>query len=196
MSGNVIVKRLVRASYYLLGFSWILLLTSCQYQFGQGGLPPQYTTISVPYVEEDQRGELTAAIIHRLESEGTLRYVTTGGDLLLKAKWIDLHDENIGFRYDRKQNKRLRHIVIPSETRTYGVIEISLIDANSGQILKGPVCLSAHVEFDHDYYKTRDGSNVFSLGQLTDIDAANDTVMRPLNKRLAEQIVDYLINSW
>lgn len=56
--------------------------------------------------------------------------------------------------------------------------------------------ITADAEFDHTYYTTRDRINVFSLGQLSDIDAARDAAMVPLNRALAERIVDFVMNSW
>ena len=55
--------------------------------------------------------------------------------------------------------------------------------------------IKASMDFDHDYYSSRHGVNIFSLGQLTDYDTAEDTVRKPLNDRLAEKIADYVINA-
>ncbi len=44
------------------------------------------------------------------------------------------------------------------------------------------------------YYSSRKGVNVFSLGQVTDIDEARDVAEYPLHRRLAQKIVDYINN--
>lgn len=183
-----------------LSFLFFLVLSaiplSCQYQFGRGDLSNRYTTLSIPYAEGDEEGELTAEVIRKISQSGALRYVSSGGDLILKIKWIDLRDENIGFRYDRRKRGELKKSLIPSETRLSALVEVSVIEAASGQVIRGPARIKTAVDFDHDYYSSHHGINIFSLGQLNDIDAAYDAVMHPLNRQLAERIVDYVINSW
>ena len=83
----------------------LIALSSCQYQFGRGELSERYTTISIPYAEGDLRGDLTTEVIRKLSSSGAFRYVNTGGDLTLKIKVVELSEENIGFRYDRKKER-------------------------------------------------------------------------------------------
>jgi hypothetical protein len=181
---------------YLLILAGWCNLASCHYQFGRGELAQRYATISVPYAEGDQEGDLTTQVIKNLSTSGAFRYVNTGGDLILKIKLIEVRDENIDFRYDRKKRGKLKHSIIPTETRLTVLAEVSLIESGTGQMIRGPTQITASTEFDHTYYSTRDEINVFSLGQLTDIDAAQDAAMHPLNRHLAERIVDYVINSW
>jgi DNA-binding cell septation regulator SpoVG len=100
------------------------------------------------------------------------------------------------FRYDRKKTGELRKSIIPTETRVTVVAEVLLVEGGTGQIIRGPTRITASAEFDHTYYATRNEINIFSLGQLNDFDAARDAVMHPLNRNLAEKIVDYVINSW
>lgn len=172
------------------------VIAGCQYQFGRGDLSQRYSTISVPYAEGDQRGELTTDVIKKLITSGAFRYVSSGGDLTLKIELIEFREENIDFRYDCKKTGELKKSIIPTETRVTAIAEVLLIEGGTGQTVKGPTRITASVEFDHTYYATRDKINVFSLGQLNDIDAARDAVMHPLNRCLAERIVDYVINSW
>lgn len=173
-----------------------LLLTGCHYQFGRGELSLQYGTISVPYVKGDQKGELTTDIIKRLGTSGAFHYVSHGGDLTLKVEVIEFREENLEFRYDRKKTGELKNSIIPTETRVTITAEILLIESGTGQTIRGPVRISASAEFDHTYYATRNEINIFSLSQLNDFDAARDAVMHPINRNLAEKIVDYVINSW
>jgi hypothetical protein len=181
---------------YLIFLGCLLSLVSCCYHFGYGDLSRQYSTISIPYIEGDDKGDLTAEVIKRLSISGALRYVSSGGDLILNIKVIELRDENIGFRYDRKKRGELKKSIIPTETRLKAITEVSVKEAYSGNIIKGPTRMTASLDFDHEYYSSRHAINIFSLGQLNDIDAAHDAVIHPLNRHLAERIVDYVINSW
>jgi hypothetical protein len=127
---------------------------------------------------------------------GTFEYRREGGALLLQVDVIDTSDENIGFRYDRNKKGKIKKRLIPDETRTSILVEVSVVEVGTGTILLGPARLSANVEFDHDYYSSRNGVNIFSLGQLTDYDEAHSAARRPLNYALARKIVDYLNNNW
>lgn len=155
-----------------------------------------YQTITVPFVEGDWDGQLTVALVRQVSQAGRLAYQSDGGDLILKVILMDIDDENIGFRYDRNREGKRKNRIIPDETRSTAYAEVVLIEAASGKEVMGPVRLSADVVFDHDYYSIRNGVNIFSLGQLTDIEEAHDEAQRPLNQRLAQKIVDYINDNW
>lgn len=184
--------------YAVLAILFSSFVSSCGYRYGQGGLSAEYRTISVPYVENDKDGLLTAALVRQISARGAFQYLRDGGDLILKVIIIDFSEENIGFRYDRNKEGRISKYrdIIPTETRLTALAEVSVIDPCSGCIVLGPVRLTASVDFDHDYYSSRDAVNTFSLGQLSDIDEALDAAHRPLNEALARKIVDYLADSW
>lgn len=186
------LKALLISLFFILS----TLVSSCGYRFGYGGLSENYSTISVPYVEGDFDGSLTGAIISEIAKSGSFEYLRNGGALILQIKMIDLSDENIGFRYDRKKKGELTKSVIPTETRIKALIELIVLDAASGCVLLGPARLSAYIDFDHDYYSSRNGINIFSLGQLSDIDAAYDAVRKPLYYALARKIVEFVNDSW
>lgn len=172
-------------------------LSSCGYRMGLGeGLPTRYNSISIPYVQGDNDGSLTAAVIKEMAESGSFEYRNTGGRLTLQIKKIDLSEENIGFRYDRKKRGQLTKDIIPTETRITEIVEVTVIDSATCLNVLGPVRLAASVDFDHDYYFSRDRVNVFSLGQLSDLDEAYDAVEIPLQRKMAQKIVDYVNQSW
>lgn len=182
-------------------YSWVvfiiaLLLTSCGYHTGQGCIPDVYQTISIPYVEGDIDGDLTAALVKQFSQSGGLQYRNRGGELFLKVKLVDSREENVGFRYDRKKSGKLDHTIIPTEMRMTIFAEFCVCKSCSGETILGPVIISASKDFDHDYYTSRHGVNIFSLGQLTDIDDAKDGIQVPLNQELAKKIVDYVNEAW
>jgi hypothetical protein len=174
----------------------LLFLTGCGYHSGQGCIPEVYHTISIPYVEGDIDGDLTAALVKQFSQSGGLEYRNCGGQLCLKVKIVDLLEENIGFRYDRKKSGRLDHTIIPTEMRITIFAEFSVCHNYSGEVILGPVIISASRDFDHDYYTSRNMVNIFSLGQLTDVDDAKDGIQAPLNQELARKIVEYINEAW
>lgn len=188
-------KRLFANS--LVCFSLLASFSGCGYQFGSAGdLAQQYQTLSVPYVEGDETGDLTAQIIKELSRSGCLRYVSEGGDLILKAKLANIRENDIGFRYDQNRKGHRKNYIVPTETRFNAVVELEVIENATGQIIRGPTRIWGSLDFDHDYYSIHQAMNIYSLGQLNDIDSARDAAIHPLNRVLAEKVVDYLNNSW
>lgn len=176
-------------------FSALFFCAGCGYHAGQGGVLTPYRTISVPYVRGDWNGEMTGAIVREVCQISNLKYQQNGGALILQVALEDTVDKNIGFQYYRNKSEDIKKSVVPNETRLIETVEVKVVEAASGVVLLGPVYITADVDFDHDYYTTRDRVNVFSLGQVTDIDEAQDAAQRPLNTRLARKIVDF-INNW
>lgn len=178
-------------------FLLLLALCSCSsYKFGDGGLASKYETLSVPFVQGDWDGDLTSALIEQIARSGVYHYQKEGGAVILNVKVTNIWDENIGYRYYRNKEDRLKREIIPTETRINSTAEVSLVESATNAIVLGPVRLTASVDFDHDYYTMRDATNVFSLGQLNDFDSAYDAVYRPLNRALAQKIVDFINDSW
>lgn len=174
-----------------------LCLTSCcGYQLGSGDLADSYHTVCIPYVQGDVMGLFTASLIREIGNSSPFHYVNTGGDLSLYVRLVGLRDENIGFRYDIEKSGALANWLVPTETRLWAAAEITLVDSVSNCILVGPVRVATSVDFDHEYYLSQNGVNVFSLGQLTDIQEARDAAQAPLSRALAQKIVDYISNVW
>jgi hypothetical protein len=173
-----------------------MLLTSCGYHAGQGELASRYRSITIPYIDGDEYGEFTAILAKEISLSGPLRYDRCNGDLTLYVSVFDYDYDNIGFRYDRKHDGEIEDSIIPTETRVEAIAEVSVIETASGCVLLGPVQIRAYLDFDHDYYYSRGEVNKFSLGQLTDYDAAVDGSFRPLYEVLAHKIADYLYDAW
>jgi hypothetical protein len=170
-------------------------LTSCGYRFGNSGIASRCQTLFVPSIKGDREGDLTSVLIEQISRSGCFTYSQTGTTILY-VELMDSEDENIGFRYDRHKDGHIRKTIIPTETRLKALADVSLVDSATGNRILGPVRLSASIDFDHDYYTSRNGVNIFSLGQLTDYDEAHDAAWHPLNVILAKKIVDFLCNSW
>lgn len=170
------------------------MLAACGYQYGTGGIISTYRTISIPYVKNDLDGRMTAALVKVISTQSGLQYEKCGGELTLLVEIIEFENENIGYRYDRKNDGKLTHSIIPAETRLMLAAQVTLVESQTAKPLAGPVKITAFVDFDHDYERTRNGVNVFSLGQLTDYDEAYDAALQPLYEVLSEKIADFIMN--
>lgn len=173
-----------------------VLVQGCGYHFGHGGLASHYKTVKIPYVKGDTYGELTAALIKEVSQSGVFQYKNSGADVVLEVVILEFEEEDIGFRYDRQKDGKREKNTIPTEMRMTAIVEVSLIEACSGKLVFGPNKIEASIDFDHNYYFGSDHLNRISLGQVTDIDAARDSVKTPLFNRLAEKIVGLVSHSW
>ncbi len=150
-------------------------------------------TICVPYVEGDTQGLLTATLAEQIERQGNFKYVQDGGRYLLHIEILDGKNKNIGFRYDPKRLKdRHRHRLIPDETRRKLLAKVTVIDSLTQKEVMPAAYIVGSCDFDHQNYSLSNNINNFSLGQLTDIDTANEAVDIPLYRSLAHNIALYL----
>lgn len=172
-----------------------LCLTGCGYRLGSGVLST-YQTIDIPYITGDLSGLYTAALIREVSHTSPFQYVNSGGELTLRVCLVGFRDENIGFRYDIEKSGALANWLVPTETRLWAAAEITVIACDSNTILLGPVRVETSVDFDHEYYLSQNGVNVFSLGQLTDIREAREAAQTPLSQALAQKITDYISHVW
>jgi hypothetical protein len=175
----------------------LILLSGCRgYQFGNSELSECYSSIAVPYAENDFDGSFTTELIRQVVTSGVYEYTRTGADLLLKVRLLDFDTDNVGFRYYKNKHDKLTSETIPVETRFSVIAEVTLIDRATGKTVLPTVRISAFTDFDHDYYSTKNNINVESLGQLTDYDEALDAADKPLYFNLSKKIVDYISDAW
>jgi hypothetical protein len=139
---------------------------------------------------------VTRELIRELATSGCFEYVNSGGSYELIVSVLDSNEENIGFRYDVNKEGQRTDTIIPVETRSRILAEFSLVERCSCDVVLGPVRVSAFAEYDHDFNSAGGGVNRFSLGQLTDVEAAQEAVPDLVGRVLARRIVDYLKNTW
>lgn len=180
----------------LLSLLLLCLLSGCGYKLGYGEIPEVYKTVQIPFVEGDPRGAFTKELVHALSLSGAMQYVDCGARTELVIRILEFRDQNIGFRYDRGEGNQIEETLVPAETRKVAIAEVRLIDRVTGEQILGPDLIRASTEFDHEFNSSRDAVNVFSLGQVSDIDEAEEAALIPLYRRLSRKIVDYLIHAW
>jgi hypothetical protein len=171
-------------------FPLLFVFNSCGYQFEYQDVKK---TIDVPFIAGDPQGEFTTKLIYLLNASGHYRTGGSNSRYCLSVSIIGNKEQNVGFRYDRNNNGQLLNTVIPAESRWSLLVEVELYDRYLGQKILGPSRISTSYDFDHDWYTTFDEINVYSLGQITDYFDAKDQVQTPLYEKLAQKIVDLLI---
>ncbi|MFZ0565234.1 MAG: LPS assembly lipoprotein LptE [Chlamydiales bacterium] len=176
---------------YLLLF---LFLTSCGYRFGQGNLSNCYSTICIPYVQGDEKGLLTNALIRTITTRTALTYSSQGAQLLLKVCLFEPIERNIGFDYSTIPGED--NIVVSNEGRLTLTAEVSLIDQCTGGCLMGPMKITSWIDYDFEPDLSNVNFHDFALGQLQMNNLAKDAAYPPLYILLAEKIVDYVDHSW
>jgi len=173
-----------------------LFLTGCGYHFGGTGALREYRTITVPYVTGDVDGYLTSELVGELSAQSPFYYRQCGGALSLEVRLCGVDHYNVGFEYDTDDAGVRTERIVPNEGRLIAVAQVEVVSCVSGKVVLGPQCITASVDFDYDPLSTENQLAVFSLGQFTQIDLAEDTAIVPLYRHLARKIVDYVTNGW
>lgn len=179
---------------------WVALacsLQSCGYRStAETNALSSYQTMTVPYVEGDAEGQITQQVIATLTESGAWKYRTLEADLILKVKIIDTKIEDVGYNRYYFRSRRPERWMVPNE-RLYSILaEVSVIEASTSKVLLGPVKRSARVKYDFDPEFDTTDLLPFSLGQFNFVENAQNIAKKPLNEKLAQNIVDYLLNSW
>ncbi len=186
-----------------IGLLFFLLCSSCGYHYTSYEGDKNPLSISVPYVQGDSDALFNSELIYQLSCSQEFSYVQSGGDLILKVKFLsDVHDR-IGFRYDRDNPKgTLEKNLLGVEDRRIVIAEVSLLDAVSGRVLLEPTQVTAFADYDYTdpgsprdlLFAKKQPIIKFSLGQLDSSEGAHDDASRPLFRKLSQKIVMGLLN--
>ncbi len=150
----------------------------------------------MPYVEGDTEGDVTSQVIQSVCQSGAWKYQTLEAELILKVKIIDTKIEDTGYNRFFNQNAQIKRWMVPNEQRMSILAEVSVIDEATSKVILEPHSISADVNYDFDPEFNETNLVGFSLAQYNFIENAQRIARTPLNERLAENIVDYLLNSW
>ena len=188
---------------HYIGLLLLLLCGSCGYHYrGYEGIKDPLS-VSVPYIQGDSDSLFNSELIYQLSCSQEFSYVQSGGDLILKVRFLsDVHDR-IGFRYDRDNPKgTLEKNLLGVEDRRTIIAEVSLLDAVSGRVLLEPTKIMAFTDYDYTdpgsprdlLFSNRKPIIKFSLGQLDSEEGAHDDSARPLFRKLSQKIIMGLLN--
>jgi hypothetical protein len=150
-------------------------------------------TVSIPYVQGDASGELTSRLVQAVSSQPGFR-VDESGKYVLRVTLLDSREEKIGFRYDPRKLKHGKKDLILSETRAKALAEVSLVNRYTNEKISGPAYILGNIEYDHQENTIDNNINGLSLGQLSDVDTAQDVTYIPQDRDLAQKISLWLQN--
>lgn len=156
----------------------------------------KYKTITIPFVDGDKSGFLTAELVKQFSHSGVFEYRNNRAELELKIVLLDTNEEHIGYQFYRDENNNVVERLSPTEGRSKVLARVSLIESSSGKVVLGPKEIVASVEYDFDPDLSVDNVTEFSMGQLSSIDSAQDIARLTTNEMLSEKIIDYILNSW
>lgn len=151
-------------------------------------------TVQIPYAMGDSTGELTRRVIAEVSKQPGFSVDDTG-QYLLTIRLLDSKDQKIGYRYDPIDLEKDKRKIILNESRAMALVEVTLKDTFSNQIVLGPAHILGAIDYDHQQNTIDKDTNEFSLGQLTDVETANDVTYIPLYRDLAVKISAWLQNA-
>lgn len=181
-----------------------LFLCGCGYQSSLQEM--DRTTISIPYIQGDETGELTNALIDQLATSGRFDYRSSDAPFSLRVQVLSDGSEHIDYRYDRGPDSGVLHKnIVGAENRRTVIALVTLVDQHTDKVLWGPQKVKGSADYDYvDPHALQDltfvGSNGvahtvidFSLGQLDSEGGANIDAAPVAYRHLSKQIVDALI---
>lgn len=164
-------------------------------------------TLSIPFVQGDEDGALTAEITEAISASGLADVRSYEGEYTLEVSIVGEETSNIGFRVDpQKVYGKVRKNLLAIEGRRSMTIEALL--CSGGEAIRGPYRLTADADYDYvDGDSAQDLTFVdaagarltvlpFSLGQLESSESAALASTRPLYRRLAQKVVDAISSEW
>ncbi len=194
-------------SWRLFNLLALLSLAGCGYRWEPDYPLVRRPTVTVPFIEGDEDGTLTAQVIRTLASSGIVEVVSFGGDYDLRVSVIGNSNQSIGFREDpQKIDGKVRKSLLACEGRRTMTLQASLFDGD--EIAYGPYKITSDAEYDYvdgdsiqDLTFTNPSGQFvtvlpFSLGQLESVESAQDAAGRPLYSHLAQKIVDAISAEW
>lgn len=183
------------------------ICTSCGYRWQPELSQDHLPTVTIPYVDGDEDGSLTAAISQALSQSGLATVRSYGGEYRLQASISKADTETIGYRIDpQKVDGEVRKNLLSTEGRKTITLQVSWFKED--ELKFGPYQISADAEYDFvDGDSIQDltfvnptGQSIlvlpFSLGQLEPSESAQEGALKPLYSLLAEKVVDAISSEW
>lgn len=151
-------------------------------------------TVHIPFAQGDVSGEFTRRVIAEVSKQPGFS-VDDSGQYLLIMRLLDTKDQKMGYRYDPIDLEKDTKKIILNESRALVLVEVSLKDTFSNKIVLGPAYILGSTDYDHQENTIDMNTNDFSLGQLTDIETAQDVTYIPLYRDLSIKIGSWLQNA-
>lgn len=165
-----------------------LALAACGFKFIDAQEP-----VSISFISTDSDGNFTAKLAQALVEGGI--EVSESAGLELKANVLRMDYSNVGFRKARGSNyEQLKHITA-SEGRYKLVVELSLVNKLSEEVVRGPYSVEVLTDFDFQSDMIRRNETQFSLGQLDTLSEAQANAAAAVYRKLAREVAFWLYSS-
>jgi len=182
----------------------LLILSGCSYRWAAD----EGRTMSIPFVQGDEDGTLTAELIRSFDSAGPVR-VGSDGRYRLDVAIVREQVDSLGFRRDPQEIRgKIHKDLVQNEVRKTMTVEVALFENGKKDPILGPFLLSSYVDMDYVdgdslpdlQFQNAKGVKTtvlpFSLGQLESQESAIEAAQRPLYKSLSQKIVDVISSQW
>ncbi len=188
----------VKIKYFFFLF---FLFFSCSYHLKQNIGEKSF---NLHYVGGDFDGLLTKELICQIAASGVFEYKKSGADYKLKVNVENVTNDQIGYRYDRDNDGKLKKYLMPTESRQKISASVSIFSNSLDKVVWGPKTICADVDYDYveqddlkDLSFIKDGERTtvlaFSIGQMESINCAQEASLLPLYRSLCKKIIDVLI---
>ena len=151
-------------------------------------------TVQIPFAHGDATGEFTRKVISEVSKQPGFS-VDDSGQYLLVIRMLDSKNQKIGYRYDPIELEKDKKKIILNESRALSLVEVTLKDTFSNTTVLGPSYILGAIDYDHQENSIDMNTNDFSLGQLSDVETAQDVTYIPLYRDLAVKIGAWLQNA-
>lgn len=146
-------------------------------------------SVAIPYASGDTSGALTSAIIYAIQSLPNVTISDTA-PLLLQITILDDKEDKIGYRYDPLK----KDTIIPNENRSRLLVSVTLLNRATNQPIWQTGYILGNVDYDHQNSSINHNTLTQSMGQLADLDTAQDVTYAPLYKNIADKIALWFQN--
>lgn len=187
----------------------LLLCSSCRYKNAALAIgDDKLIEMSIPVIKKDPNGILRNALAREISFNKSLYYKTEKAKYNLNVSIEEDKDSIICFMWDRnpKTNKGL-NVFYNTEGMKEVVAKIELVDANTKDVVIGPVFLRQRSIYDFVNPTVAEtlsfegiaGNEIsalqYSLGQLDSEEGAKEATYIPTYQNLAKKIVTCLIRT-
>lgn len=148
--------------------------------------------ICIDFIDKDEQGIFTSALIYELEQRSlAVQPTQKNARFILNIRLLNESDENIGFAYAPQQSTDTvpRHFVVADEGRLSLSIRVQLKDTQTGLLIFDRCLPKEYISFDFEPDLGTKNCQQFALGQYEMHSEALQSARRVLYAQAAKAVV-------